>query len=336
MPPIRVVAEASAAAKFFSASWAWVRARPCCWIECAVEFLPFGDGLRAALQGAGDRLGAGLRRRPQQRSEVLRVGVVAFGELREHIGAIEGPRQRQHRLLLRFARPNDAAAPKVHARNRARLGQTGNEPGAHQRGLARAAHPEHQQERPAARAGVDQALAQLLDHACAAEEHRRVRLVERLQAAKRRALDGDRPGVGAGRKRILAFKPLANVALDLRLELVGAGEAVTTGGEVTALRLKPILPELLQCRELRGLLVELTVFEQHRRGLAVNQDVGRAVLASGDDRLLELVFAAGGHAAVRPPVLVRKLAAEPLPEDADHQVGLRRRGIWSWKVSAAE
>jgi hypothetical protein len=188
-----------------------------------------------------------------------------------------------------------------------------------------AAHAEQQQERAAVRGGVDQALAQQLDDAGAAEEDGGMCLVEGFEPAERRALGGDRPAAAGGGDHVLAFQPLADVALDLDLEVIGAGEAVIAGGEVAGLRLEPVLPEPLQRLELRGLVVELVVLERHRRGLAIDQHVGRAILAGSDDRLLELVFGAGRQAAVGPSILRRQLAAEPFPEDADDQVVLRRR-----------
>src|SRR5205823_3707620 len=82
-------------------------------------------------------------------------------------------------------------------------------------------------------------------------------------------------------------------------------------------------PFLLEALEQRRLIAHAGV---RLGGLAVDHEVGRPALAEGAERVLELPLRARGVArAVLSSELLRQARPEPRPEDADDDVGLRRR-----------
>ena len=275
-----------------------------------------------ALQGLTDRVGGGERRGPRESREVRRRRVVARREFGQSLGAVERVSQAEKEIAARFGRPDRSAPPGVDAGDRPGLAKARREARPHERRLARAAHAEHQQERPLRLA---QPLAQLLDDAAPAEEHRGVFLVERLKAAKRRAQPFDRPNHRRCAEDAAALQPLAQVLLDQRLEFVGRGEIVVAGDEMPGFADEPLLPETVEREPLRSLLVEPLGAQQHLGRLAVGQHVGSAALARGLHRVLEFEFRARRRRAVVAAIGLRQRRAEALPQDAQDDVGLRRR-----------
>ena len=123
----------------------------------------------------------------------------------------------------------------------------------------------------------------------------------------------------------MARQPLPDMLLDLRLELVGAVEALVGRSEMPRVGAEPAGPEMLQRLELSALDLDLLGVQEHPCGLAIDQHIRRSPGAGRLHGVFELVFRTGRRRAIRAAVIRRQLKSEPLPKYADHQIGLGRQ-----------
>ena len=291
-----------------------------------------------AVERLENRLGATFVGMGEQLGELRRRRVVARGHLRKRrqgalvlviAGGIEqacGKRRHGSAFVLAGAHHRDA--PEIDRRHHARRGEPWHETGQRQRGLARAAGADDEQERRLARPRILQRIDRLGDVARAAEEHGSMFGAERGQPAEGRALGVDRPEHRAAFEDLL-LEPGPEQLLDLGLELVGALEGMEGELELAVLRLEPGLEEALQPVPLLadelvgGLVVEL---DGGRLAIAEHIDVGDGLGLARLDRREDLV---GGARRVVLSVrhggeIVGELGADPVAQDGNDQVAVGR------------
>ena len=188
---------------------------------------------------AGQLLGEqlpGAERALAQFAPERRIGEQAFGERQERVR----PRR------------DDRRAPEVDLGDRARQGEARQQAGAQQRGFARAARPDDEQERPAivTRASFPQPLDRLGNGEIAAEEHDFAVGFERCETRERRAVQHPVPD-GALRQKTPPCQPLAQALLDLSREIVGRDIGLERRDELAAPGSEPGVEKALQPLPLR-------------------------------------------------------------------------------------
>ena len=253
-----------------------------------------------------------------------------FGALREQLRERLRSRQRAGQPAEHVARAlrgrEVAGAPAVHFLHDARRREERQDARADERGLTDAAHAQHHGEGMALRGPLLQQAQDLAHGAGAAEEDVRVLALEGLEAAEWRALPALLP------VRLLLTvvadaleERLAQVRLDHGLEVARVLE-----GEERARHRLPVgevpVEELVEqplLVEARLDLVGITQLHHRRRGLAVDEDAGRAAVEVGLHGVLELVLR---PRQVPTAVLARDVrgehGAEAGPEDEDREVGV--------------
>jgi hypothetical protein len=113
--------------------------------------------------------------------ELLRAGVVEM----QAVLAQQGRGEADEQVAAHVAGPEHCAAPVPHALDDARLREHRQHAGARQGGLAAAAHAEHEHEGASGGRLAAQQLQHVADRLGAAEEDRRMLVVETLQAPER-------------------------------------------------------------------------------------------------------------------------------------------------------
>jgi len=174
---------------------------------------------------------------------------------------------------------------------------------------------------------VLQPLDDLTDRLRASEEHVLVFSIKCLQAAERRALGPARPRLMLAGARQLALDPLARLFGQTAFEVRTVGETVMGDQHrargVVKRRMAELFEPLVLIEALFG--VRARHVQVRRRQLAVNEQVRFAEFCVRGERVAHFELRAGRS---RPPRFRREVGRQPRaearPEDAYHQVTLRR------------
>jgi hypothetical protein len=231
---------------------------------------------------------------------------------------------------LGVAGPDDRAPPARRACDHPRARQHRHQPRPDQRRLAAARRSQHHQERPLRRRLLAKRGQGLADRTGPAEEDSLMFKLERLKAAKWRSAGpgGGGGGLGAGsggsQPGCELLDQRLQVGLEPALELLGVLDLGPRAKVLAVARLEPPREELANHRVLPAHLFVVRVAPLDGVGLGgllVDHQLALAVAGVGGQRPLELMNGARNR---RGAVGQGQRRAQPRPQDADEDLGLRR------------
>ena len=289
------------------------------------------------------RPGGFVERVAQRRNRDIRIG----GELaREHFLGAESPAPQEsaERLLGEQtfgqgqeridARRHQRAAPMVDARDGAGLHELRHQSCAQQRGFARTAGADDEQERRALTLGSGSPARRNRSIAWATTRSRPKNTARRFSPNAESPGNGEPSGPGptpphAPRTRV--ERAIGAAGLDLGGEFVGGRKPLERGEELAASGQEPMLEKLLESGPLRFDVGAVARVERDRRRARPAKDVDVRNAAAFPPSLDRAEHFIGGAARIRLArrhrrKCRRQLASKPRAEDRDHRVAFGRFG----------